>query len=246
MFKTDFLEPLYREEVLRKYIKAVKGTISKTTVPKTRLAIIRVFIDDDHKKNACQMLMEMKDQPGTPAPNVQNEYNVSEVIKWIKEMGYKISFELYPGQLPQKQDKRFWMVPNIVPQSDPAISFKLMEVESKNKSILKFQQGIFGLLPSYSKIFANTILPITHAIYFLLKDNEVVYVGQTNCLFSRVGTHIKEGRILFDSWSYLATPEERLNQIEQNWITLLQPKYNKTHTNVNLSLTERLGKISHT
>lgn len=71
------------------------------------------------------------------------------------------------------------------------------------------------------------------AIYFLLKDGEVVYVGQSVSVFDRLLSHLNEMRSEaakdFDSTSFIPVPKDRLDELEQLFIRVLRPKYNRAH-----------------
>lgn len=62
-------------------------------------------------------------------------------------------------------------------------------------------------------------------VYFLVRDREVVYVGQTISLASRLESHRKDKQ--FDEVFYLPTPREELLQVESGFIKALDPELNK-------------------
>ena len=62
------------------------------------------------------------------------------------------------------------------------------------------------------------------AIYFLIGDNEVVYVGQSTNLYARVGSP-REDKI-WDRIFFLPVPPQELNETERSWIARLRPRYN--------------------
>ena len=64
-------------------------------------------------------------------------------------------------------------------------------------------------------------------VYFLYKGDEIVYVGQSICVWRRINTHIQEGFKDFDSYSVLPCDEDKLQETEMFYIFALQPKYNK-------------------
>lgn len=64
-------------------------------------------------------------------------------------------------------------------------------------------------------------------IYFLMIEDEVVYVGQSIDLLGRVSRHKREGRE-FSSFSYILCEKDRLNDLEALYITLLMPWLNFT------------------
>ena len=71
-------------------------------------------------------------------------------------------------------------------------------------------------------------------IYCLIKDNEIVYVGKTINIQSRISTHNKDKSKIFDSFSIITKlPNEisdtELLKLEEKYIKLLKPKYNIVH-----------------
>lgn len=66
-------------------------------------------------------------------------------------------------------------------------------------------------------------------VYFLFQADEVVYVGKSENIFSRIQTHFAQGDKLFDSWAYREYPVEKIGRAESKFIRLLRPKYNKVN-----------------
>jgi hypothetical protein len=62
-------------------------------------------------------------------------------------------------------------------------------------------------------------------VYFLIHKDEVVYVGQSVDVLSRISRHRREGRE-FDSYSYMVCEPERMNELEALYITALMPWLN--------------------
>jgi len=71
-------------------------------------------------------------------------------------------------------------------------------------------------------------------IYCLIEKNEIVYVGKTINIQSRILTHRKDNSKSFDSFSIITKlPNEisdsELLKLEEKYIKLLKPKYNIIH-----------------
>lgn len=63
-------------------------------------------------------------------------------------------------------------------------------------------------------------------IYFLIKDSEVVYVGQSTVnILGRVAKHIRNGKE-FDSFSYMRCDVEDIDAMEAKYITAFSPRLN--------------------
>lgn len=68
-------------------------------------------------------------------------------------------------------------------------------------------------------------------VYFLCRDHkgeaaEIVYVGQSVNVYSRVSAHSREGTKTFDSWSYVECHPEQLDLMESLYIHWLRPQFN--------------------
>ena len=74
----------------------------------------------------------------------------------------------------------------------------------------------------------SSLLFIGPGIYFLCKEQEVVYVGQSVNATARVHQHAKKE---FDSVFFLPWPEDDLSRIEAAFIRFLQPPLNGRQKN---------------
>lgn len=61
-------------------------------------------------------------------------------------------------------------------------------------------------------------------LYFLIKDNEIVYVGQSSAVAQRVAAH--RGVMDHDSYTFLPCEGAEANDLEAAYIIALQPRYN--------------------
>ena len=72
-------------------------------------------------------------------------------------------------------------------------------------------------------------------IYILYSKGVPVYVGQSVNVIGRIGTHISEDRKKFDEIEYITCPEDKLNELEVQYIRALNPKYNYIYNKKNYS-----------
>jgi len=82
-------------------------------------------------------------------------------------------------------------------------------------------------------------------VYLLSKNNEIVYVGQSNgYLLSRISTHLKDKD--FDKVYYIAVkPKDDLNALERTIISKYNPKLNtvnKNHSSIHMTAIKGLLK----
>jgi hypothetical protein len=83
-----------------------------------------------------------------------------------------------------------------------------------------------ALRPLSKKLKKVTFSESGPCVYFLIEKTEVVYVGQSVNLLSRVGSHVLDKK--FDHVVYLSLPEEVLADIETALIKHLKPKFNRS------------------
>ena len=63
-------------------------------------------------------------------------------------------------------------------------------------------------------------------IYFLLRDKEIVYIGQSVDCFSRVSSHARDKMKNFNRACYVPVPQKELDDIEATMIALFKPEHN--------------------
>jgi hypothetical protein len=88
-------------------------------------------------------------------------------------------------------------------------------------------------LPSEIKTLSQFLIPLRVSglraavypgVYFLVKDNEVVYVGQSVSVAKRIGAHFENKD--FDHAFCMRVPRSDMNYVEGQFIRALKPKYN--------------------
>lgn len=62
-------------------------------------------------------------------------------------------------------------------------------------------------------------------IYFLIKDKEVIYVGQSTDVFHRMARHRRDNRE-FDSFAYIQCEKDQLDDLEAKYIAAFVPPLN--------------------
>ena len=112
----------------------------------------------------------------------------------------------------------------------------LQNCEQKEKHKLFFDKSSVRLtgktLLREEEILAAKInKTMMSGVYFLIQENEIVYVGQSVNIFARVATHIQQKE--FDSYAFLECPPDKLIIYESLYIHSLRPKLNgrQTHDN---------------
>lgn len=64
-------------------------------------------------------------------------------------------------------------------------------------------------------------------IYFLLQDNQVVYIGKSTSLASRIIQHVNSNTKTFDDVSVIECQQNEMDALEVKYINEYRPKYNK-------------------
>jgi hypothetical protein len=117
-----------------------------------------------------------------------------------------------------------WVRENLVRLQNPKpLEFKFSLV-SPDKAEVDLVPNSISQIAHALKHFP--LMEMMSAVYFLCKDDEVVYVGQSVNLPGRVKTHTEEKE--FDRVYYLPVPLEALSKVELTLINYLRPKLNKT------------------
>lgn len=83
------------------------------------------------------------------------------------------------------------------------------------------------------------------AVYFLIDNKEIVYVGQTHNLYKRIMQHTDKK---YNDLYWFPTEKTDLKTVEDYFIIAMKPKYNKTHEDIykineNLLWVKRQGVI---
>lgn len=68
-------------------------------------------------------------------------------------------------------------------------------------------------------------------VYFLCKNGEIVYVGQSISIFTRISAHRSNNLIDFDSVFFIPVPQQHLNDVEGTLIRHFKPKHNGINKN---------------
>lgn len=92
-------------------------------------------------------------------------------------------------------------------------------------------EAMFDSPLTYSEIVEGSIpTSVVCGIYFLIRDDRIVYVGQSTNALRRVARHIDDGKI-FDRFSIAPCKKEELDKLERTYITALYPEENMTFGN---------------
>ena len=103
----------------------------------------------------------------------------------------------------------------------PNLFFVNPEESCHYKEIPKELRGNNGILK-----MPNMFCSKYSGIYFLYKDKNLVYIGQSVCVMQRVGTHLNEGFKDFNNVYFMLVPKKYLTEIEGSLIRYFRPKYN--------------------
>lgn len=79
-------------------------------------------------------------------------------------------------------------------------------------------------------------------VYFLIRQQEIAYVGQSRNLLARLVQHRMEGKS-WDRVLYLPVPADRLLEVERQWIWVLQPPMNRAGRPSGLTAHQNRSKI---
>ncbi|MBI2628952.1 hypothetical protein HYW74_02625 [Candidatus Pacearchaeota archaeon] len=172
-----------------------------------------------------------------PTPSFQGingyKYNVEDIAKHLGLDPKKIREWAFTGYAPciistdgeplfKKGEFLRLAEKNVYRRSDGRnLPFHITLYSNKDRDyhspIPKTLRGINNLMEFEEIVFPS-------CIYFLVKNDEVIYVGQTIELPSRLASHRQDK--LYDRVFYLPVPESDLNRVEKEFIITLKPKLN--------------------
>jgi hypothetical protein len=83
-----------------------------------------------------------------------------------------------------------------------------------------------ALLPAEDIVRASIPWQKSSGVYFLIENNEIIYVGQSTNVYTRIDYHVRDKS--FDRYAYVPCPVEMLNKLESLYIHCLRPKLNSS------------------
>lgn len=101
--------------------------------------------------------------------------------------------------------------------------------EMKLKEDMKLFEGSFSLIEFFG----------ISGVYYLFRNEQLVYIGESACVFSRITEHIKEGVKEFTHFKYEAC--ENRKELERSLIRKYRPIYNSTY-NPNVQEVSKYGR----
>ena len=99
----------------------------------------------------------------------------------------------------------------------------LIKTGLKDGSLINEGQIIAGSYPKNQVVLLG--------VYFLIKNNSVVYVGQSVNIFARINSHFSTKD--FNSFSFIQCKKTDLDKLESLYIHYLKPPQNATYKNGN-------------
>jgi len=154
----------------------------------------------------------------------------AERITHLAESGLMPHYQFESRRLFALTESRKWLSDNLltriegcpIPTTVRAVTLTLPggnipEPPIAIKSISRY------LLPVPITTLDHVLFP---GVYFLCQGETVVYVGQSQNVAVRIGTHMGEGRKDFTAAFCMRVPLEDLDYVETQFILALKPKHN--------------------
>lgn len=167
----------------------------------------------------------LKNDPLAPRPYLRQgtsvRYRGADILAYLSEYETKTGHEAEYQELLSEKQKQF----------DEEVARQKEYTEKAKKEAVR--EAVFQLPEILRQIISGAVVlyDITQmtgrmcGIYFLINDGEIVYVGQSVNVFSRVSSHAQAGK-QFTSVKFLPCEPEKMNEIEGLLIRLLSPKLN--------------------
>jgi len=115
-----------------------------------------------------------------------------------------------------------WVIENLVSYNEGnKIITKFISYPQKNNTTKSIPPQLIGIKGDLQEVG-----PPPPCVYFLIDVNEIVYVGQTINIYSRLLDHERSNKI-YTRALYIPVCKDELEKVERGFINSLVPKYNK-------------------
>ena len=115
-----------------------------------------------------------------------------------------------------------------------------IQVLLKDKLIIK-KEPMPASLAMSKRVWIGSIL--RPSVYFLYRDDEIIYIGQSLSPYTRIKTHTKDKN--FNSFRVLACRKERMTYWERVLIQRYHPALNRTHNTYSSEAAYESAKKAH-
>lgn len=150
---------------------------------------------------------------------------IVERVLALADAGYWPHYRLDGGgPMFKKAESKAWVARNLMQRIDG----KSADFEFK---VLIQAPSKLCTVPPVSIASVKGLTELTHilyppGVYFLVHNDEVVYVGQSTNPISRIGEHVRSKSGKFDRVYFLPVPHYMLDSVEGGFIKLLHPILN--------------------
>lgn len=175
-----------------------------------------------------QMVVRCEEWPSllVSADDIANDVGLPvERVTALADAGYWPHYRLDGGApMFKKSESKAWAARNLmqrVPGSEADFNFKVIIQAPKQMKTV----------PPVSISNVKGLTELTHilyppGVYFLVENDEVVYVGQSINPMGRIGQHLRSKAGKFDRVYFVPVPQFMLDAVEGGFIKLLSPRLN--------------------
>lgn len=169
--------------------------------------------------------------PASPLPAFRTAAEVAKTLKIISAerltelavAGYAPCVRIDGALWFRTEQVRRWIAGNLMQiQNGMPLPVALPVVCARTKLGAIAPRAI-SAIADHLRVLEEQIIP--PGVYFLVRGDEVVYVGQSVQIPSRISSHRQGGKV-FDLVFYLTCPAAELDAIESAFIRALKPKLN--------------------
>jgi hypothetical protein len=150
-------------------------------------------------------------------------YLSSERIEKLADQGYMPCWYVDGNRLYSAAVVKKWIAANLIVE-DEGCRFP----ENLVIGVTRQRRPDYGDIPDPLKPIHRHLhqMPLwsPSGVYFLVENNEVVYVGASSSVVKRIPNHMSNKR--FSQAFFIPLPEEQILDIERSFIRVLKPRYN--------------------
>ena len=151
-----------------------------------------------------------------------------EIAKFIGISTKELSSAIRSGKLPREHGKAIQVTYEnaLIYKHDPYYFLRKRKRELIEQNILgkKDVPKKLHFVKELIKVPVDEVVRKEWIVYFLCYQKEVVYVGKSSNLLSRLGSHKKDK--VFDEVYCIEVKAENVDEIENHYIDKFMPKYN--------------------
>ena len=205
----------------------------------TNISILYLYLKVSYKQNLLITILRFILKCTWESVNLNNSENDNKTIvnmKYIVRCKYYGKNKQYNKQF--CSDKEYRNYKKWITSQKGYSNFQFLKQVTETKDSIDVDRKVKKKSKRdylYNKmLLTKRDIKFESIVYCLIDKDEIVYVGVSKNLQTRIQNHIKDSSKEFDSWNILKRipphfTHSDVSEYESNYIKMFKPKYNKVH-----------------